>query len=707
MIGWHIPCKPATQLIYNTVNCSWTQSYRIIYRGYIGFGPNSYQRFSCFNRISGSLFAMALVPHIYGTPNLLVSGTFTGVVHFTSQVDHAATTGFRVPSRDPILVLQSTPLGRCTIYDATVADIDDLVYLTIGEHTKVIYVEDHSSLSPRLLELCAGFGGMGIGASFAGAEPWVSVDWNGLACSHLTRNQHGKVLQLDLQCLDSARIIHTEFDGSPGTATMGFPCQPHSSQGAGMGHHDPRHQTFWGGLRVIFLCQCQTVILECVPAAGMNHDVQKGLHMLASALDLDIQTVELDLASQWPCSRRRWWAVLLPRSWHSTELAPWPLTSAYDSVQTVIKCWKAWSPAEEHELQLHDFELAAYMNEEYGKDARVLLPSAVAACFLHSYGNALTACPCGCRSSGFAEGTLKKGGLRGAFVASTVTGAPRFLHPQEVGILLGVPCSVNFGDSPRDCLSLLGLISSPIQMIWVYGHLRFNDAKASGWHLPNPSEWLDNYRNELLRQSHPIFGTPSDGLQSHITLMDFDGNPLHVVSAHALTISQLLKAERINLSWNEAGGVTLLGNRLPLATLMDRATAPYTLEISPGHLERPLPVGLVMIAIVHQADYHVAMLQPGQFLFEALRGQGIECNFLVDDSGKIFGADFRVWKSMRLFTLDSAIWPPSANRLFGNGASPSSLGLHDGHIWYALSQAFQGQGFDQTCWFIHVWLLDF
>ena len=65
-------------------------------------------------------------------------------------------------------------------------------------------------------------------------------------------------------------------------------------------------------------------------------------------------------------------------------------------------------------------------------------------------------------------------------------------------------------------------------------------------------------------------------------------------------------------------------------------------------------------------------------------------------SATFFGADFRVWKSMRLFTLDSAIWPPSANRLFGNGASPSSLGLHDGHIWYALSQAFQGQGFDQT-----------
>ena len=34
-----------------------------------------------------------------------------------------------------------------------------------------------SSLSPWLLELCAGFGGMCIGASFLGGLPGISVDW--------------------------------------------------------------------------------------------------------------------------------------------------------------------------------------------------------------------------------------------------------------------------------------------------------------------------------------------------------------------------------------------------------------------------------------------------------------------------------------------------------------------------------------------------
>ena len=46
---------------------------------------------------------------------------------------------------------------------------------------------------PDSVELCAGSGGMGIGAAFTGGRVRVSVDINGLSTQQLTANQHGEV----------------------------------------------------------------------------------------------------------------------------------------------------------------------------------------------------------------------------------------------------------------------------------------------------------------------------------------------------------------------------------------------------------------------------------------------------------------------------------------------------------------------------------
>jgi hypothetical protein len=63
----------------------------------------------------------------------------------------------------------------------------------------------------------------------------------------------------------------------------------------------------------------------------------------------------------------------------------------------------------------------------------------VAATFLHSYGNALMGCPCGCRSSSFSLTSLRTKGLRGCFVQSRMHHNPHFLHPANLGLLLGMP----------------------------------------------------------------------------------------------------------------------------------------------------------------------------------------------------------------------------------------------------------------------------
>ena len=177
-----------------------------------------------------SSFRVPMAPHIFGSSH--DDFLFVGKLHITSHAD-GTSIGQRVPCCTPVLILdQLLPLGMVSIYGYQKVGQDDFIYLKALESSWWCSLDESSrDLSPLLLELCAGMDGMGIGASFFGGIPKMSVDFNGLACNHLNANGHGQVLQMDLMDVDCAKIIHQEFGGSPGTVAFGFPCQPFSSQG--------------------------------------------------------------------------------------------------------------------------------------------------------------------------------------------------------------------------------------------------------------------------------------------------------------------------------------------------------------------------------------------------------------------------------------------------------------------------------------------
>ena len=630
----------------------------------------------------------AMESHLFGSCDFRPGGLFTGVVECTSNPDGNSTLGSRIPDELPVFILSPLPLGKISIYDARVQCYDDLLFVDFTGDTW--WHLQQTSESQRLsfaLELAAGCGGMGIGSKFLGILPKVAVDNNPIAIQHLEQNQHGHVLNLDLLDLQTAKTVHQHFAGTPDVALFGFPCQPFSSQGLRQGSEDSRFQTFYGGMRVIFMTQCRTAVLECVPGAGQDSKVLHYLDQLCRALHWQHQDVELDLAQQWPCRRRRWWSLLMPDLWIREPLQPWLNNETFNSVGSIFKHWGVWAEPEEHALQLLQHEHAAYVNPAYGSDKRLLELHDTAATILHSYGSALTPCPCGCRDQPFHPSTLASRGLRGFFVKSRVTGMPRFLHPREAALLLGVPDCEHYGLPPRTNLALLGLIASPMQTVWVLSNLLRNHAiKFDASSFPAPVEWLKAYQHDLLKQAQHRFQVDPAGPLPCITLTDAEGHRLVIASATSCSVAQLLAAERINLGWNQAGGITYDGLRLPLQRLLDFETGPYALTVDPGSQERYRPTGQIMIALVHAGQLHVALLQPGQFLFEALQDVGLShIQYMVDTEGKLFGADFRIWRSLRLTTLSPDIWPPSTSPpLCGNGPALSTLGLHEGQVWFAL-----------------------
>ena len=115
---------------------------------------------------------------------------------------------------------------------------------------------------------------------------------------------------------------------------------------------------------------------------------------------------------------------------------------------------------------------------------------------------------------------------------------------------------------------------------------------------------------------------------------------------------------------------------------MDALTGPYQLSTLPGPMNRPQPQGAIMIGTTHEGTFHALTLPGGHFLFQALRELDIQdVNFLVDVQGKVYGADYRVWRPLNLTTLHPTAWPllmPST--IQASGLSDLRHGLSDGSL---------------------------
>ena len=245
-----------------------------------------------------------------------------------------------------------------------------------------------------------------------------------------------------------------------------------------------------------------------------------------------------------------------------------------------------------------------------------------------------------------------------------------------------------FPHSTRASLALLGLAASPLQLIWIYSHLRCNAAAAQGNMFPAPEEWLRHYCVELLRHSQHHFHQHQPGPNNSFQISTSDGIPMLIVSPFATTAAHLLQANRILLGWNEAAQLQADGHRL--APHVRLQTGAYALLTSPGHPHRPLPPSLLYVSLRHHQDHHVLQVQGGHaFLFELLAELELaHIKFLVDLESRVYGADYRVWRPPCL----AAIGPARIGSVLqGSGISAVADGLHDDHIWPPLQHLVASQ----------------
>ena len=459
------------------------------------------------------------------------------------------------------------PGERFALYGLQVVDLDPLM-LAFTQDSKVTQVTRSEQFPSSMVELCAGTGAIGAAASFVGAKVLASMDVNFLAARRLAANKHGEVIQGDLNDLAFVQQLHHKVAGESFVISAGFPCQPYSQQGMMNQCNDPRAQTFRGLIKAILMLQPAAVMLECVPGAALDKEVQMGLKHLCEKMQWHGADAILELSHQWPTRRKRWWVLLAPTSWNLSSFGPWPSESNFDRVSKVLPSFGEFALAVEEELLLTPAELQAYSDPRFGDEDRLLKQHQVCPTMLHSYSSALTSCPCGCRDQAFSEWSLLRKGLRGIFVVSTLWNAPRFLHPKEAALLHTVPATMQLVGSPREDLCLIGQIAAPLPALWTYVHLLNSAAGVCGHCKLDPMEVITKFRHVILQQYRDSFpyAVPCTPLQVTITAMD--GTDLVLLANGHPTVAELIKAEQISLTPLEQAQGHIDGQLVPYNQLL-------------------------------------------------------------------------------------------------------------------------------------------
>ena len=268
-------------------------------------------------------------------------------------------------------------------------------------------------------EVCAGMGGIGLGGSLMNMQIVAQLDHNALCCDTLKRNGSPCVIQADICRDESIMYLHQVQPHRRHVLTAGFPCQPFSTQGSQLAMSDRRSAVFFQVLKTAYLTSPSAMLLECVPGVANHMEIRQGLEDLAGLLDFQYVTEIMDLAQVWPCSRRRWWALMVPKYMDVNQVQTWQVGAQFSRVDTLISKWPLWPSDQESQLKLSEQELMLYHNPCFGQEERLLHQSRPAPTFLHSYGNGHGPCPCGCRRQGFSHYSLAHKGFRGICTVGT------------------------------------------------------------------------------------------------------------------------------------------------------------------------------------------------------------------------------------------------------------------------------------------------
>ena len=350
----------------------------------------------------------------------------------------------------------------------------------------LIHAPDDQSRMTELIETCSDLGGIACGAAYAGWTLHAQNDINPRFVHLQQQSGDVPIIEGDIGSMHTVSALHRAH-AKAGSLAFGFACQPYSTAGDKREGQDSRSTSLPSSLYAAHLLQKDIVVCECVPGAATSKYVLACLDYHMEMTSSDRSEILLELADVWPSKRRRWWTVIVKQFIGRVPLQPLPKLDMDISVSCLLHQFMPLGQEELNALLLSAEERKGFASYGKGIGANVVDKNQPLATALHSWGNQLIPCSCGCRGP-FSHERLSKRGLFGALVH--VPGMPpdknlRHISPREVALLTGFPRKVGWNADPRLLLAGLGQVASPIQAAWIFALIRSHLVESKI--IPGPS----------------------------------------------------------------------------------------------------------------------------------------------------------------------------------------------------------------------------
>ena len=365
----------------------------------------------------------------------------------------------------------------------------------------------------HVVELCAGMGCLGRGLKECGFKIALRCDSNASMLQLASRiDPEAITLQGDIT---KSSLIADICEQVPeaGCLAAGIACQPYSRLGDRRAGQDTRAQTLPATLQLAFLGRFVIVILECVPEAMQCKWVQDHIQAFCAATGYLQSQQILHLSDVWPARRTRWWCTLIHPFIGKVSIPAFPKMTPSPMVCNLLDQFISCNDEELRQLELDLYELGKFSH--FGVHDNVIPWKGQMKTSLHSCGNQLSGCPCGCREFPFTESRLAQGGLHGLLVitqgqsqcGSNIYQNCRHIHPDELSLLNGMFPGQDWGNHLRFALCALGQLASPIQSCWIGSHIMNHLHSRFGcFQSKPPLDALFDLMGSLLIHRDKVFG---------------------------------------------------------------------------------------------------------------------------------------------------------------------------------------------------------